>query len=75
MPFRSEAQRKKFLTMVAEGKISQATFDEWERDTKGLDLPKRSTPEKPRKEGDAPLKTSLGEAMRTYTQKRFGIKK
>lgn len=29
MPFKSEAQRRKFGEMVKQGKMSQATFDEW----------------------------------------------
>ena len=29
MPFTSKAQIRKFRQMVAEGKISQETFDEW----------------------------------------------
>lgn len=33
MPFKSDAQRKKFAAMVAEGKMSQATFDEWNKET------------------------------------------
>lgn len=33
MPFKSEAQRRKFGEMVKQGKISKATFDEWNSDT------------------------------------------
>lgn len=33
MPFKSSAQRKKFAQMVSEGKMSQSTFDEWNRET------------------------------------------
>lgn len=33
MPFKSEAQRRKFGEMVKQGKMSQATFDEWNKDT------------------------------------------
>lgn len=42
MPFRSEAQRKKFAEMVKEGKISQEVFDEWSGATpKNTKLPER----------------------------------
>lgn len=44
MPFQSESQRKKFLSLVAEGKMSQATFDEWERATDRKHLPERVSP-------------------------------
>jgi len=33
MPFKSEAQRRKFGEMLKQGKISKATFDEWNSDT------------------------------------------
>jgi hypothetical protein len=48
MPFVSQAQRRKFGELVKQGKISQATFDEWERATpNALRLPERVTPQKP----------------------------
>lgn len=40
MPFKSEAQRKKFATMVRSGEISQSTFDEWNKSTPKK-IPKR----------------------------------
>jgi hypothetical protein len=33
MPFKSQAQRRKFGEMVKQGKISQKTFDEWNAST------------------------------------------
>jgi hypothetical protein len=33
MPFKSEAQRRKFASMVKSGEISQKTFDEWNSET------------------------------------------
>jgi len=33
MPFKSEAQRRKFHALLAEGKMDQKTIDEWEKDT------------------------------------------
>lgn len=33
MPFVSAAQKRKFEEMVKEGKMSQATFDEWNRNS------------------------------------------
>lgn len=39
MPFKSQAQRRKFAQMVAEGKMSQATFDKWEKETGDTKLP------------------------------------
>ena len=42
MPFKSQAQRRKFYAMYKRGEISKKTLDEWERATpKGKKLPKR----------------------------------
>ncbi len=41
MPFKSEAQRRKFHELVKQGKMSQATLDEWERETPKSKLPER----------------------------------
>ena len=41
MPFKSEAQRKKFHQLRKAGKMSQSTIDKWEEETGGKKLPKR----------------------------------
>ena len=33
MPFKSQAQRRKFARLLVEGKISNQTFEEWNRET------------------------------------------
>jgi len=33
MPFRSKAQRRKFYALKGEGKMDQATINEWESET------------------------------------------
>ena len=33
MPFKSEAQRRKFGAMVKKGEITKKTFDEWNAET------------------------------------------
>jgi hypothetical protein len=45
MPFKSEAQRRKFAELVKQGKMTQAKFDEWEKDTP-KNIPERITPKK-----------------------------
>jgi hypothetical protein len=47
MPFKSQAQRRKFAQLLVEGKISNETFEEWNRSTGGKKLPERVKP-KPR---------------------------
>jgi hypothetical protein len=46
MPFKSKAQRRKFAQLLMEGKISNETFEEWNRETGGKKLPERVQPEK-----------------------------
>lgn len=41
MPFKSQAQRRKFAQLLVEGKISNKTFEEWNRETGGRKLPER----------------------------------
>jgi hypothetical protein len=46
MPFKSQAQRRKFAQLLVEGKISGQTFEEWNRETGGKHLPERVTPQR-----------------------------
>jgi hypothetical protein len=39
MPFKSQAQRRKFAQLLVEGKISPQTFEEWNRETGSKKLP------------------------------------
>jgi hypothetical protein len=39
MPFKSQAQRRKFAQLRVEGKISNQTFEEGNRETAGTKLP------------------------------------
>jgi hypothetical protein len=41
MPFKSKAQRRKFAQLLVEGKISDQTFEEWNRETGRKRLPER----------------------------------
>ncbi len=41
MPFKSKAQRRKFAQLLVEGKISNETFEEWNRETGAQKLPER----------------------------------
>jgi hypothetical protein len=56
MPFKSQAQRRKFAELLVQGKISNQTFEEWNRETGARELPervkarpKRTVKSKPRK--------------------------
>jgi len=39
MPFKSQAQRRKFAELLVKGEISPETFEEWNRETGGKKLP------------------------------------
>lgn len=44
MPYRSDAQRRKFHAMERRGEISHATVEEYDKASKGKDLPERIHP-------------------------------
>jgi hypothetical protein len=41
MPFKSQAQRRKFAELLVKGDISPETYEEWNRETGGKHLPER----------------------------------
>lgn len=49
MPFKSKAQRRKFAQLLVEGKISDETYEEWNRSTGVKELPERVKAAKKRK--------------------------
>src|SRR6185503_9215665 len=58
MPFKSQAQRRKFAELLVQGKISPETFEEWNRETGSAKLPervavKKGARKKPRTKGAA----------------------
>ena len=58
MPFKSQAQRRKFAQLLVEGKISNETFEEWNRETGGRTLPEHVASGKKRSKKSA--KTRAG---------------
>ena len=67
MPFKSQAQRRKFAQLLVEGKISNETFEEWNRETGGQNLPERV---KRKASGGTKQKS-----VRTATRKRIPTRK
>lgn len=43
MPFKSQAQRRKFAQLLVEGRISPETYEEWNRETGSAKLPDHVT--------------------------------
>ena len=44
MPFKSQARRRKFAELLVKGKISNETFEEWNREIGSAKLPERVKP-------------------------------
>jgi hypothetical protein len=58
MPFKSQAQRRKFAELLVKGEISADTFEEWNRETGRTKLPERVAKKAPaRKKAPAKKKT------------------
>jgi hypothetical protein len=60
MPFKSKAQRRKFAQLLVEGKITDQTYEEWNRSTGRKVLPERIHPKvEPKKRTTAKKRTSV----------------
>ena len=68
MPFKSKAQRRKFAQLLVNGEISPETFEEWNRETGGQELPERVQPRAKRK--TAKRKTAKRKTAKRKTAKR-----
>jgi hypothetical protein len=71
MPFKSQAQRRKFAQLLVEGKIKPETFEEWNRETAGAKLPERAAAPKKKRTTAARKKT----AKRKTTAKKKAVRK
>ena len=75
MPFKSQAQRRKFAELLVKGEISPETFEEWSRETGSAKLPERVTPKRGRKKTvgrkrKAAARKSTRKAARKSARKR-----
>ena len=68
MPFKSQAQRRKFAQLLVEGKIKPETFEEWNRETGSAKLPERAADAKKKKKKTAKKKTAA--KRKTAAKKR-----
>jgi hypothetical protein len=74
MPFKSQAQRRKFAEMLVKGEISPETFEEWNRETGSAKLPERVGRKRGKKRSTAKKATKKG-AGRKKTAKKTARKK
>ena len=57
MPFKSQAQRRKFAELLVKGEISPETYEEWNRETGGKVLPERVKKKKKKAKKSSARKT------------------
>ena len=69
MPFKSQAQRRKFAELLVTGEISKETYEEWNRETGSEKLPERVKPKKTKTKSSAPKKKTTTRA-KAKTRKR-----
>ena len=75
MPFKSKAQRRKFAELLVTGKISDQTYEEWNRSTGRKELPERVTPKTGAKtKKKTPAKRTTGR-VKTATRKTTRAKR
>ena len=70
MPFKSQAQRRKFAELLVKGEISNETFEEWNRETGSKKLPERVTPKAAKKSRARKRSAAKSKARRTPARKR-----
>ena len=71
MPFKSRAQRRKFAELLMNGKISDKTYEEWNRETGRAKLPEYAHPKaKGAKQGARKSASSRARGNRPYTSWR-----
>ena len=68
MPFKSQAQRRKFAELLVKGEISPETFEEWNRETGSEKLPERVAAKK--KSGKTKRAKPKAKATRKTAAKR-----
>jgi hypothetical protein len=74
MPFKSQAQRRKFAELLVKGEISQETFEEWNRETGSAELPERVTPKRPKKTAAVKTRKKASSASMKKSSRRSGRK-
>jgi hypothetical protein len=73
MPFKSQAQRRKFAQLLVEGKIKPETFEEWNRETGARKLPERAhTKKKAKAKRKAKAKAAAKPASKRRKSKKAG---
>jgi hypothetical protein len=75
MPFKSKAQRRKFAELLVKGDISPETYEEWNRETGGQELPERVDRSKKSKKKKKKAKKATARKAGRKTAKRKAKKR
>jgi hypothetical protein len=70
MPFKSQAQRRKFAELLVKGEISAETYEEWNRETGRKKLPERVKKSKTKTKSKARTAKKRTSRTKTKTRKR-----
>jgi len=70
VPFKSQAQRRKFAELLVKGEISKETYEEWNRETGSEKLPERVKPKKTKTKSSAAKKKKTTTRAKAKTRKR-----
>ena len=73
MPFKSQAQRRKFAELLVQGKITPEQFEEWNRETGAAKLPEHVGASK--KKSSAKKKSTSSKKKATSKKKTSAKKK
>ncbi|HEV8337580.1 MAG TPA: hypothetical protein VGR67_14295 [Candidatus Polarisedimenticolia bacterium] len=77
MPFKSKAQRRKFAELLVKGEISPQTYEEWNRETGGAELPERVRPmagKKVKRGASKPRRAKTPPRARKPSKRRAGAR-
>jgi hypothetical protein len=72
VPFKSQAQRRKFAELLVKGEISKETYDEWNRETGSEKLPERVKAKKSKPKTKSKAKPKKKTATRAKANTRKG---
>jgi hypothetical protein len=72
VPFKSQAQRRKFAELLVKGEISKETYEEWNRETGSEKLPERVKAKKSKPKTKSKAKPKKKTATRAKANTRKG---
>jgi len=70
VPFKSQAQRRKFAELLVKGEISKETYEEWNRETGSEKLPERVKAKKSKSKTKSKVRPKKKTTTRAKAKKR-----